>query len=196
MDSGTSRRSVLFELPDRPGRSSSEASRIGQRGIPAKSWSGPACSQTWFRKSCTTSPRTLFCLGPEPSRWPASLEGPPNSLILRFARPAFVAIRMEMSLQLRLHGQLDHHMANRSVTVGTSKARMPLPPVRISAQLTEGVCEPRPQPRSRSLASLQQDGTILGRNHGEVREWLNRAVSKTVEPSRAPWVRIPPSPPR
>ena len=30
---------------------------------------------------------------------------------------------------------------------------------------------------------------------GEVREWLNRAVSKTVEPSRVPWVRIPPSPP-
>lgn len=28
-----------------------------------------------------------------------------------------------------------------------------------------------------------------------MREWLNRAVSKTVEPSRAPWVRIPPSPP-
>jgi hypothetical protein len=31
---------------------------------------------------------------------------------------------------------------------------------------------------------------------GEVREWLNRAVSKTVEPLRVPWVRIPPSPPR
>src|SRR5271154_4990672 len=31
---------------------------------------------------------------------------------------------------------------------------------------------------------------------GEVRERLNRAVSKTVEPSRVPWVRIPPSPPR
>ena len=31
--------------------------------------------------------------------------------------------------------------------------------------------------------------------HGEVREWLNRAVSKTVEPLRVPWVRIPPSPP-
>lgn len=30
---------------------------------------------------------------------------------------------------------------------------------------------------------------------GEVREWLNRAVSKTVEPERVPWVRIPPSPP-
>jgi hypothetical protein len=30
---------------------------------------------------------------------------------------------------------------------------------------------------------------------GEVRERLNRAVSKTVEPSRVPWVRIPPSPP-
>lgn len=30
---------------------------------------------------------------------------------------------------------------------------------------------------------------------GEVREWLNRAVSKTVEPLRVPWVRIPPSPP-
>src|SRR5689334_5919983 len=33
------------------------------------------------------------------------------------------------------------------------------------------------------------------RRHGEVREWLNRAVSKTVEPLRVPWVRIPPSPP-
>src|SRR5262249_37825488 len=31
--------------------------------------------------------------------------------------------------------------------------------------------------------------------HGEVREWLNRAVSKTVVPLRVPWVRIPPSPP-
>ena len=30
---------------------------------------------------------------------------------------------------------------------------------------------------------------------GEVREWLNRAVSKTVVPVRVPWVRIPPSPP-
>jgi hypothetical protein len=30
---------------------------------------------------------------------------------------------------------------------------------------------------------------------GEVRERLNRAVSKTVEPLRVPWVRIPPSPP-
>ena len=30
--------------------------------------------------------------------------------------------------------------------------------------------------------------------YGEVREWLNRAVSKTVEPLRVPWVRIPPSP--
>ena len=29
-----------------------------------------------------------------------------------------------------------------------------------------------------------------------MREWLNRAVSKTVEPLRVPWVRIPPSPPR
>src|SRR5262247_192436 len=29
---------------------------------------------------------------------------------------------------------------------------------------------------------------------GEVREWLNRAVSKTVVPLRVPWVRIPPSP--
>ncbi len=28
-----------------------------------------------------------------------------------------------------------------------------------------------------------------------VRSWLNRAVSKTVEPLRVPWVRIPPSPP-
>ena len=28
-----------------------------------------------------------------------------------------------------------------------------------------------------------------------MREWLNRAVSKTVVPARVPWVRIPPSPP-
>ena len=28
-----------------------------------------------------------------------------------------------------------------------------------------------------------------------MREWLNRAVSKTVVPVRVPWVRIPPSPP-
>jgi hypothetical protein len=33
------------------------------------------------------------------------------------------------------------------------------------------------------------------RRNGEVRERLNRAVSKTVEPLRVPWVRIPPSPP-
>ena len=32
-------------------------------------------------------------------------------------------------------------------------------------------------------------------NDGEVREWLNRAVSKTAVPYRVPWVRIPPSPP-
>ena len=31
--------------------------------------------------------------------------------------------------------------------------------------------------------------------YGEVREWLNRAVSKTAVPYRVPWVRIPPSPP-
>src|SRR5262249_52072204 len=34
-----------------------------------------------------------------------------------------------------------------------------------------------------------------GIGSGEVREWLNRAVSKTVVPARVPWVRIPPSPP-
>ena len=32
-------------------------------------------------------------------------------------------------------------------------------------------------------------------SNGEVREWLNRAVSKTVVPYKVPWVRIPPSPP-
>jgi hypothetical protein len=38
-------------------------------------------------------------------------------------------------------------------------------------------------------------GKIRKSRDGEVRERLNRAVSKTVEPSRVPWVRIPPSPP-
>ena len=31
--------------------------------------------------------------------------------------------------------------------------------------------------------------------YGEVREWLKRAVSKTVVQETVPWVRIPPSPP-
>jgi hypothetical protein len=31
--------------------------------------------------------------------------------------------------------------------------------------------------------------------YGEVPEWSNGAVSKTVDRSRGPWVRIPPSPP-
>ena len=30
---------------------------------------------------------------------------------------------------------------------------------------------------------------------GDVSEWFKEAVLKTVEPSRVPWVRIPPSPP-
>ncbi len=34
-----------------------------------------------------------------------------------------------------------------------------------------------------------------GHAHGEVPEWPIGAVSKTVVPSRVPWVRIPPSPP-
>src|SRR3954471_1873096 len=38
-------------------------------------------------------------------------------------------------------------------------------------------------------------GKLVDARRGEVRERLNRAVSKTVEPSRVPWVRIPPSPP-
>src|SRR5579872_864426 len=38
-------------------------------------------------------------------------------------------------------------------------------------------------------------GNQVDWEYGEVREWLNRAVSKTVEPLRVPWVRIPPSPP-
>ncbi len=37
---------------------------------------------------------------------------------------------------------------------------------------------------------------ILKSVYGEVAEWLKAAVLKTVESSRAPWVRIPPSPPR
>jgi len=36
---------------------------------------------------------------------------------------------------------------------------------------------------------------IGGENEGEVREWPNRAVSKTAVRATGPWVRIPPSPP-
>jgi hypothetical protein len=39
-------------------------------------------------------------------------------------------------------------------------------------------------------------GTIRENSPGEVREWLNRAVSKTVDGVTRPWVRIPPSPPQ
>ena len=53
----------------------------------------------------------------------------------------------------------------------------------------DGPCRPAPSLKA------QKGCTILNLDRGEVREWLNRAVSKTVEPLRAPWVRIPPSPP-
>src|SRR6516165_8315245 len=47
----------------------------------------------------------------------------------------------------------------------------------------------------RCTAFTKNMGNQLHWNYGEVRERLNRAVSKTVEPLRVPWVRIPPSPP-
>lgn len=56
--------------------------------------------------------------------------------------------------------------------------------------LPNAYCLPCTGFQSRLLVILK-----LSRQSGEVREWLNRAVSKTVEPSRVPWVRIPPSPP-
>src|SRR6516164_8243055 len=47
----------------------------------------------------------------------------------------------------------------------------------------------------RCTAFTKNMGNQVHWDYGEVREWLNRAVSKTVEPLRVPWVRIPPSPP-
>ena len=67
------------------------------------------------------------------------------------------------------------------------------------AQRAPGLAEPRT--KRDSLARSERGGSG-GRaasapqlNEGEVREWLNRAVSKTVVPYKVPWVRIPPSPP-
>jgi hypothetical protein len=48
--------------------------------------------------------------------------------------------------------------------------------------------------KRRIHSAIVEEETYLPRA-GEVRERLNRAVSKTVEPLRVPWVRIPPSPP-
>ena len=49
--------------------------------------------------------------------------------------------------------------------------------------------------RAASYRAYENMGNQVHWDYGEVREWLNRAVSKTVEPLRVPWVRIPPSPP-
>ena len=37
--------------------------------------------------------------------------------------------------------------------------------------------------------------SLRAHHHGEVQEWLNWTVSKTVVRATVPWVRIPPSPP-
>jgi hypothetical protein len=47
----------------------------------------------------------------------------------------------------------------------------------------------------RLLPRVHRCGRIEEVATGEVREWLNRAVSKTVDGVTRPWVRIPPSPP-
>ena len=52
-----------------------------------------------------------------------------------------------------------------------------------------------PRPESDAARTKCEIGYSKVKTAGEVREWLNRAVSKTVEPLRVPWVRIPPSPP-
>jgi hypothetical protein len=50
-------------------------------------------------------------------------------------------------------------------------------------------------PERRGASLCKYIGNQVDWKYGEVREWLNRAVSKTVEGVTLPWVRIPPSPP-
>jgi hypothetical protein len=56
-----------------------------------------------------------------------------------------------------------------------------------------------PSNKVMSIFSVSQPtvnySTIGDQIYGEVREWLNRTVSKTVVRVSVPWVRIPPSPP-
>ena len=67
---------------------------------------------------------------------------------------------------------------------------------RYSIQLQATGCERSgTHSRAASGGSLGVRRSTPQNKHGEVREWLNRAVSKTAVPLRVPWVRIPPSPP-
>lgn len=71
------------------------------------------------------------------------------------------------------------------------------PEFRIGRPRQEGVnvwsSQERAPPRTWGLANRQS--LYQTRRSGGVAEWLNAAVLKTVEPSRAPGVRIPPPPP-
>ena len=58
---------------------------------------------------------------------------------------------------------------------------------RITSVFVNGVPSERPKGASRGKSDTVENG--------EVREWLNRAVSKIAAPLGVPRVRIPPSPP-
>ena len=65
------------------------------------------------------------------------------------------------------------------------------PAARTRRPLLSAPLDPAYLPATRDLQAPHQ----RLRTRGEVPEWSNGAVSKTVVPARVPWVRIPPSPP-
>src|SRR5690606_2061410 len=71
---------------------------------------------------------------------------------------------------------------------------------RIAAAARRSICprDRRQLPRKNVLhcpAPADKSRLHDDRRHGEVAEWSNAAVSKTVVGASPPWVRIPPSPP-
>ncbi len=81
----------------------------------------------------------------------------------------------------------------------------PRPPRACLGEAPQPTLDPIPQPTDRPPGHTQTKRRAFTlapprhpdyeAPHGEVPEWSIGAVSKTVEPLRAPWVRIPPSPP-
>ena len=59
----------------------------------------------------------------------------------------------------------------------------------------ESVCRGNSTEGSNPSLSATTRRFELRRDQGEVPEWSNGAVSKTVDHASGPWVRIPPSPP-
>ena len=88
---------------------------------------------------------------------------------------------------------LKEHAWKACVGVTLPRVRIPLSPPEFSPRTSwKNWSIPSPVDPSAEVVVL---GSIEVENYGEVPEWSNGAVSKTVDRASGPWVRIPPSPP-